>query len=143
MLRFWGIVVGSTVVGAYPDYFTYGESDFGSNTFGPADWDLVRCRNVKRCVSWFIMSHVFCSHTIDSPDGRRIGKRLANTFPTALPKNAAPLDSIHSNAATAPNRIPMTVSNTRSLPFIYKRRPPHSGNATTATACATGQASVV
>lgn len=36
---------------AYPDFFTFGESDFKEDTFGPEDWDLVRCKDVDDCVS--------------------------------------------------------------------------------------------
>lgn len=35
----------------YPDFFTFGDTDEDNDTFGPADWDLVRCRNVNDCVS--------------------------------------------------------------------------------------------
>lgn len=52
MMRVFLLLGLVTYSQAYPDYYSFGDSDFKQHTFGPADWDLIRCKDVDDCVSW-------------------------------------------------------------------------------------------
>jgi hypothetical protein len=44
------LLVTLTSCQAYPDYFTFGATNENQDTYGPADWDKVECKNVDTCV---------------------------------------------------------------------------------------------